>query len=194
MVDAWRQMAETSESGFMVALGKLPTDMQQQVVDKMTSYGWEMSTNLQQGINSNFPQIHITPTLEKPSYSTMASWAKGVGASISAMLQFTPKADGGLYSNGVWRPMKTYANGGFPSYGELFVAREKGPELVGRIGNSTAVMNNDQILDQMTIAVARGMAANKQDANVNIIAQGDAEGMMDFIKFKQISRNRQYGL
>ena len=194
MVDAWRQMAETSEQGFMVALDKLPADMQQQVIDKMTSYGWQMSTNLQQGINSNFPQINITPTLEKPSYNTISSWAKGVGASISAMLQITPKADGGLYSNGVWRPMKTYANGGFPSYGELFVAREKGPELVGRIGNSTAVMNNDQILDQMTIAVARGMAANKQDANVNIIAQGDAEGMMDFIKFKQISRNRQYGL
>ena len=194
MVDAWRQMAETSESGFMVALGKLPTDMQQQVVDKMTSYGWQMSSNLQQGINSNFPSIHITPTLEKPTYNTIASWAKSVSDSLSAQIGVKVKAGGGLYSSGIWRPMKTYANGGFPSYGELFVAREKGPELVGRIGNSTAVMNNDQILDQMTIAVARGMAANKQDTNVNIIAQGDAEGMMDFIKFKQISRNRQYGL
>ena len=194
MVDAWRQMAETSEDGFMVALGKLPTDMQQQVIDKMTSYGWQMSTDLQQGINSNFPQINITPTLQKPTYSTFSSWAKSVSDSLSNLISVKVKADGGLYSSGVWRPMKTYANGGFPSYGELFVAREKGPELVGKIGNSTAVMNNDQILDQMTIAVARGMAANKQDTNVNIIAQGDAEGMMDFIKFKQISRNRQYGL
>lgn len=194
MVDAWKQMAEQSEDAFMVALGQLPPDLQQQIVDLMPKYGFKMSQSLQEGINKKFPSINITPTLQKPSYSTLSSWAKGVGASLSAMLQFTPKADGGLYSNGVWRPMKTYANGGFPSYGELFVAREKGPELVGRIGNSTAVMNNDQILDQMTIAVARGMAANKQDTNVNIIAQGDAEGMMDFIKFKQISRNRQYGL
>lgn len=106
----------------------------------------------------------------------------------------TKKAEGGLFSSGVWRPMKTYANGGFPTQGELFMAREKGPELVGRIGNSTAVMNNNQILDQMTIAVARGMSANKQSTNVNIIAEGDTEGMLDFIKFKEISRNRQYGL
>ncbi len=104
------------------------------------------------------------------------------------------KATGGLYSSGIWRPMKAYANGGFPSQGELFMAREKGPELVGKIGSSTAVMNNDQILDQMTIAVARGMSAVNKDTNVNIIAQGDTEGMLDFIKFKQISRNRQYGL
>lgn len=40
----------------------------------------------------------------------------------------------------------TYATGGFPAEGELFVAREAGPELVGRIGNRTAVANNDQIV------------------------------------------------
>lgn len=31
--------------------------------------------------------------------------------------------------------------------GELFVAREAGPELVGSIGNRTAVANNDQIVE-----------------------------------------------
>ncbi|MGN0620559.1 MAG: hypothetical protein ACI4I9_01725 [Porcipelethomonas sp.] len=43
--------------------------------------------------------------------------------------------------------IRGYAGGGFPSKGELFMAREKGPELVGRIGNKTAVMNNGQIID-----------------------------------------------
>jgi hypothetical protein len=41
---------------------------------------------------------------------------------------------------------------------------------------------------------ARGMSANKQDTNVNIIAEGDIEGMLQFIKFKEISKNRQFGL
>ena len=40
-----------------------------------------------------------------------------------------------------------YASGGFPDEGELFMAREGGmPEMVGRIGNRTAVANNDQII------------------------------------------------
>jgi hypothetical protein len=39
----------------------------------------------------------------------------------------------------------------------MFIAREAGPELVGTISNSTAVMNNDQIVD----SVAQGVA----DAN-----------------------------
>ena len=41
-----------------------------------------------------------------------------------------------------------YAGGGFPASGELFVANENGAsELVGRIGNRSAVANQDQIGD-----------------------------------------------
>lgn len=40
-----------------------------------------------------------------------------------------------------------YAKGGFPEVGELFMANEAGPELVGRIGNQPAVANQDQIGD-----------------------------------------------
>lgn len=39
-----------------------------------------------------------------------------------------------------------YAQGGFPEAGELFIARESGPELVGTMGGNTAVANNDQIV------------------------------------------------
>ena len=46
-----------------------------------------------------------------------------------------------------------YADGGFPEFGELFLARESGNELVGRIGNKSAVMNNDQLIT----SVARGV-------------------------------------
>ena len=33
-----------------------------------------------------------------------------------------------------------------PTTGEMFIAREAGPEMVGRIGNRTTVANNDQIV------------------------------------------------
>lgn len=43
--------------------------------------------------------------------------------------------------------VSAFARGGFPKNGELFIANENGPELVGRIGNKTAVANEDQIGD-----------------------------------------------
>lgn len=46
-----------------------------------------------------------------------------------------------------------FARGGFPESGQMFVAREAGPELVGRIGRRTAVANNDQIVQGIASAV-----------------------------------------
>ena len=50
-----------------------------------------------------------------------------------------------------------YATGGFPTKGEMFIAREAGPELVGSIGNQTAVANNGQIIDGIRQGVAQAM-------------------------------------
>ena len=40
-----------------------------------------------------------------------------------------------------------FASGGFPSEGQLFVANEAGPELVGTMGGRTAVANSDSIVE-----------------------------------------------
>lgn len=45
------------------------------------------------------------------------------------------------------------ANGGFVDQGQLFIANEAGPEMVGSIGGKTAVANNDQIVDGITYGV-----------------------------------------
>lgn len=45
-----------------------------------------------------------------------------------------------------------YASGGFPEHGQMFIAREDGPELVGQMGNRAAVANNDQIVDGIASA------------------------------------------
>ena len=44
------------------------------------------------------------------------------------------------------------ASGGFPAHGSLFVAGENGAEMVGQIGNRTAVANNDQIVSGIASA------------------------------------------
>ena len=51
-----------------------------------------------------------------------------------------------------------YANGGFPSTGDVFVANENAPELVGKMGNKTTVANNKQITDGIKSAVEEAMA------------------------------------
>lgn len=65
----------------------------------------------------------------------------------------------GLFSKPVAKVGGGYASGGFPSVGEAFIARENGPELVGRIGRRTAVANNDQIVSGISQGVA---GANEQ--------------------------------
>lgn len=50
-----------------------------------------------------------------------------------------------------------YAEGGFPTTGDLFIANEAGPELIGRMGNQTAVANNDQIKEGIREAAYAAM-------------------------------------
>lgn len=50
--------------------------------------------------------------------------------------------------------LRAYADGGFPSVGEIFVANEAGPEMVGTIGNRTAVANTDQIITGISEGVS----------------------------------------
>ena len=58
--------------------------------------------------------------------------------------------------------VRGFASGGFPEMGELFVANEAGPELVGSIGGRTAVANNDQIVEGIASGVAAAMVAQNE--------------------------------
>lgn len=47
--------------------------------------------------------------------------------------------------------------GGMVTPGQLFIARERGPELVGSFGRHAAVMNNNQIVEAVSDGVFRAM-------------------------------------
>ena len=105
-----------------------------------------------------------------PGISLSVTWDKDVGALKTAVYKAL-----GLEG---WPTLSwsKYAMGGMPSMGEMFIAREAGPELVGRIGSRSAVVNNDQIVE----AVSRGVydavrAASGGDnggGNVNVYLDG----------------------
>lgn len=66
-----------------------------------------------------------------------------------------PKALGGGTLGFNINHIATFETGGTPKMGELFYARENGkPELVGRQGNRTKVINNDQIIESTSKGVA----------------------------------------
>ena len=62
------------------------------------------------------------------------------------------QADGSIYLQG-------FASGGYPQSGQLFVARESGPELVGTAGGRTAVASNNDIYEGIKAGVYEAVAA-----------------------------------
>jgi hypothetical protein len=67
------------------------------------------------------------------------------------------------YPNGFY----TYAKGGFPDMGEMFIAREAGPEMVGKIGSKTTVANNDQIVEAVSEGVYAAVLAAMRQSESN---------------------------
>lgn len=66
----------------------------------------------------------------------------------------------------------TYASGGFPTTGEMFIAREAGAEMVGTINGRTAVANNADIVQAISQGVYEAMVSasgrGEQTTSVNV--------------------------
>ena len=94
------------------------------------------------------------------------------------------------------------AQGGILNTGQMFIAREAGPELVGTIGRKTAVANNNQITDSVANAVYRAIAplfsalsGGSQGAPVietNVIV--DSETLFHMTEKGKRKANRRYSV
>ena len=89
--------------------------------------------------------------------------------------------------------IRTFADGGFVDQGQLFIAREAGPEMVGTIGNRAAVANNDQIVEAIKEGVYEAVYAavnnSRVDGNQRIHVYLDGKELTAGIN----RRNRMYG-
>lgn len=83
-----------------------------------------------------------------------------------------------------------YANGGFPNKGQLFVANEVAPEMVGTMDGRTAVANQQEITTGIANAVYPAVynavvaAMSGANNNVNITLQGDADKLFTMVQDK----------
>lgn len=115
----------------------------------------------------------------KNLWSSVSTFFSGKTVNVKTKGSTTKKADGGVFSGGSWKPIKKYAVGGLPNMGQMFVAREAGPELVGTLGGHTAVMNNDQIVQSVSdgvyravLAAMRGQKTSSGSQPVQIVLDG----------------------
>ncbi len=86
-----------------------------------------------------------------------------------------------------------YADGGFPDYGDLFIANERGPELVGTIGNRTAVANTSTIETAIYNAVRSAMSDSTggQSADIHVTVDIDGDTVGETVARYNAVRNRR---
>lgn len=90
--------------------------------------------------------------------------------------------------------LKKYADGGFPDYGDLFIANEQGPELVGTIGNRTAVANSSSIETAIYNAVRSAMSDSNtggQTADIHVTVDIDGDTVGETVARYNAVRNRR---
>lgn len=127
----------------------------------------------------NFWSNTITPSIQNAAATVSNFFSGGVGGNLFSNV---------FKKNG--NKVGAYASGGFVTSGDLFMAREAGPEFVGSIGGRTAVANNDQIVEAVSDGVYRAMAPL-----VSGIGKSDTRVYLDGreITAGQNRRNRMYG-
>ncbi len=94
-------------------------------------------------------------------------------------------------------PIPTYAKGGFPERGQLFIANETNvPEMVGVIGGRTAVANNDQIIEGVARGVYEAVTAalnNNSQSNIHVTLELDGKVLYDSVVAEDKNNARRTG-
>lgn len=136
--------------------------------------------------------------LQKATTNDILSAIKSVGSAITSALREVEDACRNIkievhkhYGGG-----DGYASGGFPTSGEMFFAREDGmPEMVGRVGRQTAVMNNGQIADTMANSLIRAMNQGGASQQPTVIENKlYLDGEVVYNNQQKIQRSKGYNL
>jgi hypothetical protein len=157
------QLVSLAKSGWSTVkkwVGNIPTVSQ---AVGLVKSGW---SSVKSWIGT-IPTFSAGIKLAKSGWSTIKSWLGGLDFKLNFKL---PKIGINWGSKTVLgfkisypKEFYTYARGGFPDMGEMFIAREAGPEMVGKIGNKTSVANNEQIVEAVSEGVyAAVLAAMRQ--------------------------------
>jgi len=174
-IEKWQELAQKAQDGLKTKYDELVTKLkpikdwwEKNVAPWFTKEKWkQLGTDAIKGVKETLKLDQIKFKFPHISWSSNGAQASGVLKKALELLNLPtqmPKLS-----------VSWYAEGGLPDIGELFVAREAGPELVGKIGNNNAVMNNQQIVQAVSQGVAQAVAnvmGNSRNGDIRVIVDG----------------------
>lgn len=190
------QAVSLAKSGWSTVkkwVGNIPTVSQ---AISLAKSGW---TNVSKWIGT-MPTLSAGIKLAKSGWSSIKAWLGnldyklnfklpkiGVNWGSKTVLGFKISYPSGFY---------TYAKGGFPDMGEMFIAREAGPEMVGKIGSKTTVANNDQIVEGISegvyTAVLAAMRQSEASGSQSVNVYLDGRQITNTVEKRQRERGASF--
>lgn len=164
--------------------------------DGIRSQSWNLNNTINSVINNAFSN--------SSGYYTGLSFGYNIARGIGDAMRrsYYPRLISSMQSNyGVVSvKFNAYAEGGFPDTGEFFFMNENGPELIGNIGNRTAVANQDQITEGIATAtygaMSRALQENRGSQTINPFFEinlGNDKLYNGYAKYKN-EQNNKYGI
>ena len=156
IVEKWIALGNTSSKEFITELSKINPDIQNEIISKMYSNGYRISEELQKGIDS----LNLKKEIE------LTAKDSGFKKTINNLISNTSSTFEKFF--GVKLTVPKLAIGGMPPAGQLFVANEKGPELVGQIGGQSFVANQNQMMELLDKKIGNVQGNNRNNDVYNI--------------------------
>lgn len=185
---------------------------------KVIPKGQDIINGMKSGLNSNWSSLskilrdlpgkvtNAIPSLYDVGKNVIQNFANGFASVHIPMPHIGWDWEGGNIKIGNFRfslprfNLNWYANGGFPDTGEMFVARESGPELVGKMGNRSVVANNNQIIAgiragvfEAVVNAFESMRSSDRGQEIHIYLQGDAKELFKVIRKEGNQYQKQTG-
>lgn len=207
IIEAWATLGEKNKDVFLNGFKNLPEKIQQEIVDKMYEKGYNISSELQKGMKEVNQKITFTADTN-PINKKINELSSKISEklNIQKLLNLAPsgvknvlgnlfKENGGVYSNGSWKNIQQYANGGTPSRGTLFWAGEAGAEVVAHANRKTEVLNQSQIASAIYSATLSAMSQvmsqyGGQSSEIDVHVHTDEGTVIDRIE----QRTKQTGV
>lgn len=160
-------MGKNISENIQKGMGKVTVESKGESKEKSKKTGKNLKTNVKSGIGAGLEiAAKISTNTKKLGKDFGKDFKEGL-KSISIGLGEVSKAGKDVISR-----FKFYANGGLPSKGQMFIANEKGPELIGNIGGQSFVANQNQVMTMMSNALGVGISQAVQALSGEISGSG----------------------
>ena len=124
--ERWRSIGADAVAGLIEGLSE--------IFKKLTDWANDVWKKVKSVFDST--ETSVSNSISKATGSSAKNWLSSANTRGTTSI---------VTNNKSTLLVQRFATGGFPDMGQLFLAREAGPELVGTMGGRTAVANNEQI-------------------------------------------------